>query len=152
LTCPRCGEAFPVRLSENGQPALTEFATAGAAAARETLTAVRSTGRWSNRTIAGAVLGVMAGVAIAALVFALTTVQRRRANDPKTPLGYLPADTNIVAGVLVPEALKEPTGQEFLTQFRLGPIDLNIGNLERWTGLRRDEIRQIVIGLKIEGS
>src|SRR5919109_1024581 len=83
--------------------------------------------------LAGAVLGIMAVMAGVALLFALKTVERRRDKDPKTPFGYLPPDTNVVAGIQVTEALKEPAGQEFLSQFRLGPVDLSLGNLERWT-------------------
>ena len=148
LLCPRCDEMFPVLTSANGSQAAADFSTVESA---EEPALRRGRPRWSNFTIAGLVLGVMAGAAVVALMFALQTVPQRRALDPKTPLGYLPADTNVVAGLLVSETLKQPAGQDFLQNFRLGHFSLSIGNVERWTGLRRDEIRQIVVGLKVEG-
>jgi hypothetical protein len=65
-------------------------------------------------------------------------------------LGYLPRDTNVVLGVHVAEAIREPMGQELLRRFRLGPSGLGLVNLEKWTGQRLEDLDHVVVGLKAE--
>jgi hypothetical protein len=115
------------------------------------------------------VLGVMALMALVGLTFALLTKDIRRGHDykPKPPnpavapsvealqpirlpaLGYLPADTNFVAGFHVAEALQTPAGRAFLDRSKLGDTGFNMAAIERVTGLRRDEIDHAVIGIRL---
>src|SRR5437016_5350806 len=75
LRCPRCGDTFPHRpaspASVNGTPAPPAEA---AVPAPELL----PPGRWSNAAVVRAVLGVMAGMAVLGLAYALWTQQFRR--------------------------------------------------------------------------
>jgi hypothetical protein len=117
----------------------------------------------------------MAFMACAGLTLALLTKDFRRANDrPRSPdagtpavqvrppaelsgLGYLPPDTDVIAAVHVAEALEDPTGRLILQRFRpsqvfaegpdqaAGPTD----SLQRWSGLRLEEIDHVVLGLNI---
>src|SRR5262249_13191740 len=129
VPCPRCGEMVQYRPADGNARELASSPSAAGLPAEPTGI------RRSNRRIAASILRIMSVMGGVALVFALKTVDFRRSRDPQTPLGYLPPDTNVVAGVLVSEALKEPAGQDFLKSFRLGPIDLSISDLEHWTGL-----------------
>jgi hypothetical protein len=67
-------------------------------------------------------------------------------------LGYLPADTDLVAGVHVAEIMGDPPAKEFLSRLRLGPGDTDLNVLERWTGLRLQDMDNIVLGLRIQGQ
>jgi hypothetical protein len=67
-----------------------------------------------------------------------------------TGLGYLPADTNLIVGVHIAEAWRDPTGREFLSRFRFGTTNFGIQTLEKWTGLKLDEIDHAVLGLRID--
>src|SRR6266540_4133359 len=66
LLCPRCGEAFPYRLSEDDGGAALGPPPAPLAGAP-------ASPRWSKWSVAGVVLGVMAFMAAAALTFVLLT-------------------------------------------------------------------------------
>jgi hypothetical protein len=80
-----------------------------------------------------------------------STVQRIAPASLPT-LGYLPADTDLVAGVHVAEILGDPPAKEFLTRLRFGPGDTDLNVLERWTGLRLQDMDNIVLGLRIQGE
>jgi hypothetical protein len=64
-------------------------------------------------------------------------------------LGYLPGDANVVAALHVAELLREPAGRDFLTQFRLGATDFSLATVEKWTGLKPEEIDHVVVGVKV---
>jgi hypothetical protein len=64
-------------------------------------------------------------------------------------LRYLPPDTNVILGVHVAEAIREPMGQELLSRFRLGSTSLGISKLEKWTGLRLEDLDQVVVGVRL---
>jgi hypothetical protein len=76
-------------------------------------------------------------------------VDRRRALDQE-PLGYLPPDTNVIAGLHVAKLLKDPAGRELASQSHLGPTDVGIVNLEQWTGLPLEDLADVVLGLKVD--
>jgi hypothetical protein len=115
------------------------------------------------------VLGVMGLMAAVGLAFALLTVQVRRSHDfkpkPTNPvvapvaeavppirlaaLGYLPPDTNFVAGFHVAEAMQTPTGRAFLDRSRLGDSSLSLASIERTTGLKRHNIDHAVLGIRL---
>jgi hypothetical protein len=67
-------------------------------------------------------------------------------------LGYLPLDTDLVAGIHVAEILAEPTAREFLTRMRLGPVDGDLSIIQKWTGLRLEDVDHAVLGLRVEGQ
>jgi hypothetical protein len=169
IFCQRCGESFVYQGPDSeGEAPVTEPAPP----------AIAGVPRWSNRAVALTVLGVMFLFATAGLVLALATVQFRRANDyPKTNpdedlarikitapanlggLGYLPADTDIVAAVHVAEALQEPAGRQLLQRFRPGELlvrdqpglrDVGLNNLQEWTGLSLEDVDHVVLGLNVE--
>jgi hypothetical protein len=235
IPCPRCGESFPYR-----GPAIDGAITASpppAFAPPDEPADPPAPRRLSNGRIAFLVLGVMAGMALLGLAYALNTQTDRRAYDEKLPksqailvpwvaraaliayvvglvgavvwgwnrgeraggraearpwtgrlsvpvlavlalvgiglalvaipgrparqgldidktlkavppaelaaLGYLPDDTDLIVGVHVAEALRDPAGRDLLQ--RAGG-----GDLEKWTGLRLDEIDHAVLGLKLD--
>jgi hypothetical protein len=106
--------------------------------------------RRRNRWLGASVVIVMILMAVLGLVVSLQTVASRRAHDVKEPLGFLPGDTNLLAALLVSQAAREPAGRDFLQQFGLGESDTAAINLERWTGLTRDDIAFVVVGLKVD--
>jgi hypothetical protein len=138
--------------------------------------------RWSNRAVAGVVLGLMACMAAAGLAFALLTVNERRAHDtgiarrplrrapqvepeplPPAPpatapdkleaLGYLPDKTGLVLAVHVAELLADPGGHKLLTDgFRVGKVDVRPQTLARWTGLRPEDLDHLVVGARVDES
>lgn len=153
LPCPRCGEAFPYRPPETGGEGPVPFSPNGNPPPfpDPRPEAPPPPRRWSNRAVAGGVLGVMAVMAVAGLIFAFKTVPNRRSHDPKGPIGYLPGDVNVIAAVQLREALADPGGHEFLNQLHLGPVEAGMASVEKWTGLKREEINQVVLGLKLDG-
>lgn len=64
-------------------------------------------------------------------------------------LGYLPADTSFLVGLHVAEALREDAGRELLANLRLGSNRFSLDQLEKRTGLDRDQIDHVVLGLKL---
>lgn len=64
-------------------------------------------------------------------------------------LGYLPKGTNVVAAIHISEALQTPAGREFLAHYQLGPIEVSLEKIERWTGLKADEIDHVALGLTV---
>jgi hypothetical protein len=114
------------------------------------------------------VIGGMLLMAGVALVFALNTVDFRRSHDrPKetplvtpvkavrpaelTALGYLPADTDMIAAVHFAEALDLLAGRRLLDRLPGSPTGLVLDSLTKDTGLTRDDIDHAVLGLKVQG-
>src|SRR5262249_1137420 len=133
LRCPRCQEMLPYRASDvtaaqdNGQ---SNELPAPEYADQETAIA---TSHWSNRSVAGIVLTVMASMAVIGFAFAWYTKAWRRERDHLSTnaepspaqvtsaapvqlpgLSYLPTDTDIVFGLHVAELLAEKQGQDLL--------------------------------------
>src|SRR5271165_825749 len=171
LTCPRCGESFSHRdqVSTNGPPT-TEFSATRPAAqapfAGSTPGSQILSSPVSNRTIARIVLGVMALMAAAGLTFALLTVQARRSHDFRgqtqpapavrrvlparlAALGYLPADTKIIAAIHVAEAQLTPSGKMFIDRAALGGTGVSLADIERDVGISRDNIDHVVLGVRL---
>jgi hypothetical protein len=114
-------------------------------------------------------LGIMAGMAVLGLVYALFTKDFRRANDKRkgrpgeeaplvtpgprtTPpaelagLGYLPADSAVVAGLHLAELLHDPEGKQLWEKVRGGPAGPALKFVEDRTGLKPEEIDHLVLG------
>jgi hypothetical protein len=161
VRCPRCGDSFPYQsggevAADNGQPAPLSPNPPAA------------TARWSNRQVAYVILGIMLGMALIGLGYALYTQPFRRANDTRIPpsavpavtnpgsadkpgegadLGYLPADSIMVARVDLAAILREPEGGQLWTKLRDGPIGMMFTLLENQTGLHVQEIDHLALGL-----
>lgn len=136
---------------------------------------VRSPER-ANRVVAALVVGGMLLMAAGGLTFALLTQGVRRAHDtgitrpsrrpalpPEPPppvvvaparleaLGYLPEGTSLVAAVHVEELLASPAGKALLAEpLKLGRVELRLDGVERWTGLRLQDIDHLVLGVKVD--
>jgi hypothetical protein len=147
IHCPRCGEALPASITgagvqDVGPPLMNgQLQTAASAdpAAR----------RRRNRMIALGVLGIMLLMALGGLWLSLETVPGRRLRDPKDPLGYLPADTNLVALLQVRAALQEPGGVELLSSLGVGGADA-ASRLEELTGIQRQDIQTALVGIRLD--
>lgn len=159
--CPRCGE--PVAAArwpiDAGAGAKTALETAPAASAPNV--------RTSNRKTGLIVLGIMAGMAVGGLSFALVTTQFRRSHDPKkvqkfepisarrpgelVGLGYLPADCQIIAGLHVAEMLADQkAGRELLAEPRPALLDWPIKEFTRTTGMKMDDLDHIIVGMAFD--
>jgi hypothetical protein len=177
IPCARCGETFVYRVPEGAGPTAVQTAPNAFPLARQAAErSVRT--RWSNRQLAAAVFGVMLLMATGSLTFALLTQEQRRAHDkdlgprpnrwpfqvdkseepllaaPVAPvrlpaLGYLPAETNIVAGIHVAELHQTKAGRELLTTpLKIGPLEVRLDRTEQWTGLQFDDLDHLVLGLR----
>jgi hypothetical protein len=121
----------------------------------------------SNRSVAGVVLGIMAMMAVIGLFFAWITVEKRRQRDLRVSklepervvatapaklagLGYLPGDTNVIAGVHIAELMENTESREILLQARGRSADLGIGQIERWTGLKLEDLHHVVLGFNVD--
>lgn len=132
----------------------------------------------NKRVTAAALLGVMGVMAAAGLSFALYTVHDRRVHDTAMPpphrrsplqdqavtpapvatapaalegLRWLPAGTTVVAGVQVAELRQTDAGRDLLNHlFHVGKVEINADLLERWTGLRPEEVDHLVLGVKAD--
>lgn len=102
-----------------------------------------------RRLVLDLILQGMALMALLSLTLGLSTVASRRAHDLR-PLGYLPEGTNVVGAVHVAKLMDEATGRDFLAQFRLGRDGLDFERVEHWTGLPRDVIADLVLGLRVD--
>lgn len=176
ITCPRCEETFKARVSAEAQ------ALPPAAHLAPPPPPVQTPAR-SNLTVALGVLGLMAVMALAALTLALWTRAERRTNDaglkrsrlshkrrpqrdadvspPETvepvelgALGYLPADSDVLAAAHVAEALRASGGRQRLEQTFpvLGSVGVYLKRLETLTGLRLEDIEHIVAGAQVNSS
>jgi hypothetical protein len=149
VPCPRCGETFRYKAIESADPAGPIHADVPARPFNSRPRPVIAR-RPSNRTIAVSVLGLMLLMALISLMVGLKTVPFRRSHDPGNPLAYLPADTNVIALAQVQLALQEVAGRQLLSQLHFGNFGLDLGALEEWTGLRRDDIQTAVLGLRVD--
>ncbi len=116
---------------------------------------------WTRR------LGVpgLAVVALVAVGLALIAIQARPVRPPLeldrprsapvppaelAALGYLPDDIDAIAAVHVAEVLDEPTGRDVLRRIGLGGE--GAPDLEKWTGLKLDDLDHVVVGLKLDAE
>jgi hypothetical protein len=247
LLCSRCGDTFAFRGFPRDAITLSVPHPLTAHTPQPEAASVLTRRPWSNRTIAGMVLAIMAGMALAGVVLSLATQEVRREHDaglpksrtlplylavfvgiwvvglafvavrelqvryqrtmgpqrlplgyilatitflavgglavtmlavqisaqrasrpaldnPTTPLvqavppaslstlGYLPPDTDFIAGVHVAEALADPLAKDFLIRFQLGGEDASLNTVEKWTGLAMQDIDHVVLGLRIRGN
>jgi hypothetical protein len=181
VPCPRCGEAFTYRRPEGAGPTEVQTTPNPGATPPvvETSPAVRYfLARRANRLVAACVLGVMFLMATVGLTYALWTQKDRRAHDTdlgKRPrrfpasvedplpevatvaparlaaLGYLPPDSNVVAGVHVAELMHTAAGRELLTKpLKVGSLEIRFDSLERLSVLKLDELDHVVLGLRAE--
>ncbi len=65
-------------------------------------------------------------------------------------LGFLPPDTNIVAGFHVAEAFQNPLGRELFSNSTLKLGDISLKSLEDWTGLKFPQMDHVVLGIKLD--
>jgi hypothetical protein len=172
VRCPRCGDTFPHRAvpaaERNGSPAAhPDSLGEGSLPARAPA--------WSNAAVARLILGVMGTMAVIGLAFALWTQPFRRANDrKKTPggepeaivaepvsatkpsrlagLGYLPAATEIVAGLHVGELLQDADGARILRQFQGSRAGSELQHLADKMGLDEGGIDHLVLGVYPTGG
>jgi hypothetical protein len=153
IDCPRCGEAFPA-------PAITESAPGA-----QITTATGPTPQQAKRSSWRIGLLVLAGmlfIAAGALIFILNTRSKRGLEylSELPTLGYLPSDTNVIIAATPGVADETPEGREMLYRLTLGRADdtkseERVGkrdqlDWERLTGLKRDQIEDVVLGLKVD--
>ncbi|MFL5340074.1 MAG: hypothetical protein ACJ8F7_07975 [Gemmataceae bacterium] len=143
MTCPRCGEAFPV--TRGDLPVPTQSGSPEALRQPTPPATVRRT----NRRLGLAIFAGMALLFVVALVLILNSRPKRGLESlAELPtLGYLPGDTNVIAAVNVPVAEESAEGREMLD--RLGVAPGGAFDLERYVGLRRDQIDDAVLGLRV---
>jgi hypothetical protein len=132
-----------------------------------------------NRVVGGIVVGVMLVMAATGLTYALMTVDVRRAHDKSLPrrsrkpferfrktepelpevvaavhlpaLGYLPPETNVVAGVQVEELLSSSAGKEMRQRgFKLGNVELKLDSIEERLGVAVEDIDHLVLGVQMQ--
>jgi hypothetical protein len=65
-------------------------------------------------------------------------------------LGYLPRDTDAVAGIHIAELMNQPGTAAILQLMRSDRMNFGIHRLEQLTGLRLEDLDHVVIGLKME--
>jgi len=179
VPCPRCGEAFTLRqpppVGTNGVQVIPPVLTAPPGVDFDVDRRQRVGSR--KRITAAAVLGVMGLMAAVGLAFALYTVHDRRVHDTAMPpphrrsplqdlpaptpavtapaaleaLRWLPAGVTVVAGVQVAELRQTDAGRDLMDHlFRVGKVEINADLLERWTGLKPEEIDHVVLGVKAD--
>ena len=178
ITCPRCEETFRPLAAAGLQPADSDRQVANLPnqppPVRQPVL--------SNRQIALGVVCLMGVMAAAGLGLALWTQAERRGNDAGLKrsrlshkrrqqlevdvapparvaplelkgLNYLPADSDVIAGIHVAEALREAGGREGLEKgFPLPGIGGYLKRLETLTGLRLEDIDHIVAGARVNSS
>jgi hypothetical protein len=181
IPCPRCGEAFTLRKPTPARSSDLQEAPSAAFSAPvgvELSVERRLCMARSNRILATAVLGVMGVVAAIGLAFALYTTGDRRAHDTRMPpphrsplaeqpldvqpaappatleaLRWLPGDTTLIAGVQVAELRQTDAGRDLLNHlFHIGKIEINADMLERWTGLKMDDVDHVVLGVQADDA
>src|SRR5262245_45939704 len=138
VTCPRCGEIVPV-------PAEGGYAAAPATTA--TVAAPSSTSRRQRNRLLGVglLLGMLALAGIVAFLLINSRGKRRLTTLAESEaIGYLPDDTNVIVGLNFAEARRLKTDDARQTMDRLAP------DLERFTGLKAEQIEAAVIGLRVD--
>lgn len=167
--CPRCGEKLPARLLQAIATESTAPPVGPDHVAQVDLDSLRAADpRPSKKTVRGVILGVMAIMAILSLIYAWNTVAVRRSRDPKLlapiptqverrvppvelpALGYLRPDTSALVAVHVAQAERTPAGKDLLQRFRLGGTAISVADLDKWTGLKLNEIDHAVLGLTVD--
>lgn len=126
----------------------------------------RSSG--TQRLPLGYILATITFLALGGLAVTMLAVQisAQRASRPaletETPivqavppaalssLGYVPPDSDFVAGIHVAETLADPLAKEFVARFTFGP-GLNLSAIEKWTGLTLQDMDHVVLAVRIEG-
>jgi hypothetical protein len=132
--------------------------------------------RRSNGATALFILANMGALATAAVFSAVLTEQERRAHDTAPPhhakpwprpveeldlgkvtpvapfrlaaLGYLPADTNVIVGVHLAEALQSEAGKRLLHDpIQVGTVEIRPADVEKWTGLKLEEVDHFVLSV-----
>lgn len=103
-------------------------------------------------------------MAVGGLVLALSTHAKRRAHDfPRGEnrevllqapgdwpgLGYLPGDTNLVAGVQVAGMLEERLGKELFAVPRPAPLDFLFETVDQWTHIKPANIEHVIFGAEV---
>jgi hypothetical protein len=159
IVCPRCGESFTPRSDTVTAEAPAPSAEAVTAAA-PTGFPPKPVGR--NRVVGGIILAVMLLMAGAGLTLALLTQARRRSHDTGLPrkntaplddaalLGYLPKDTNVVAGLNWEQLNRSEAGRDFLKRkVSLGKTEVTLNQLPDWLGLRSEDVRLVIVGLVV---
>jgi hypothetical protein len=63
---------------------------------------------------------------------------------------YLPADTNIVAGIHLANLLQTPETQALLDRIKFASFDLSAERVQKLTGLKREDLDHVVVGVKLE--
>jgi hypothetical protein len=120
----------------------------------------------SNRRIAGIILVIMLGMAVLGLTFALGTWEQRESRHPRPgppingaeryvpaelpALGYLPVDTNVVAGIHVAEILRDKLAGKLLEPPLAAPLAQALAVVEQRTGLKLDAIDHVVFGTTLK--
>jgi hypothetical protein len=166
-TCPRCGENLPARLLQAIATEPTSPSVGPDYVTQVNLDSLRAAERRpSKQTIRSVVVGVMGIMALLSFLYAWNTVATRRARDPKmssppppavervpplelAALGYLPPETSIIAAVHVAQAERTPAGKELLQRFRLGTA-ISVADLDKWTGIKLNEIDHAVLGVTVD--
>jgi hypothetical protein len=117
--------------------------------------------------VALVILGIMVAMAALGLTYALYTKELRRQRDhlgalsAETPpqnivqkpeklaaLGYLPAETDAIAGIHVAGLMAQPSMQPVLQLLRSNRAEFGIARLEQLTGLKLEDLDHVVLGLK----
>lgn len=159
--CPRCGEPLPQNQAADAftavpaMPSPLEPPRAHVPFPPKPVAA--------NRRTALCILGIMGFMAGLGLIYALATQSYRRQHDPKKieppplssnpgeliGLGYLPADTNVVAALSVTAAVEDKEAGKML-QAPLPPLlHLGLERIEQWTGLKVQDLDQVVVGARL---
>ncbi len=149
--CPRCGELLPNRYAADAQGPEDWSGVPAAGSVPRGLAATPPAVRRRGRKTVALLLGAMLLMAVIGLVVSLRTVPGRRMLDPKDPISYLPADTDVVAFVQFEQILHEVAGRRFLTELPLGSATAGLESLERWTGISRENIQAVALGLTVGG-
>ena len=183
IVCPRCGDSFPLRFSDSfTDPPAPPHSLETRITTEAPTEQVLLPSRWSNRLIAGMVVGLMLFMAGGGLVFMLMTQQQRRAYDTNRPprrpgkqrsvpeeenvspvlsvapdklaaLGYLPPGVNFLIAARIPELLATPLGAQLLHEpLKFGELQLRLENLSEWVGFRTEQIDHFVFAARIDES
>jgi hypothetical protein len=161
ITCPRCGEPFVPHTPE--AMGIGDWAAEAGTASPEQVPRATAK-RWSNRAIGWTVFGGMVVMATVGLIFALATQSERRRRDvPVVPmtltpistvaparlsgLGYLPADSDLVAGFHMAELQVIPTSKDFPDVYRVPQVARFLQDLTHDTGLANNDLDHAVLSM-----
>ncbi len=180
IVCPRCGDSFPLRFGDSftAQQPVSHPTETGITTSAPTSDAAAPP-RWSNRLIAGVLLGLMLLMAVGSLIFMLMTQEQRRSYDTSRPprrpgkqrsepeaenvpivaniapdklaaLGYLPSNINFLLAVRFAELVGSPLSAQLLHDpIKLGDAQFRLENLPEWLGFRLEEIDHVVFAARV---